>query len=317
MRSGGGSDGMDNAAETAPKSDSAQSGSDDERDLSHDDPERQETDRDIEQDESGLTGHERGQIKDNLRLSAITVFSVIRREGEEELHRPAMSLWFSGIAAGIGISTSVFAQGLLHHAYADHPQRELIAAFGYAMGFVLVVLSRLQLFTENTLTAVLPLLASPNLERLWRTGRLWAIVLAANLLGTFLTALLVNIFADPAHPTVAGMLDVSRKAAEAQGWTALLDGVPAGFFIAAFVWMLPSSKGFEIFVVALFAWLISAGGFAHVVAGSTEMFLLVLHGELPILDAFTLHLAPTLLGNVIGGTGLFALLAFGQIKAEI
>ena len=306
---------MDNAAPT--DSEAPGSAADEERDLSHDDPERQETDRDIEQDESGLTGHERGQIKDNLRLSAITVFSVIRREGEEELHRPAMSLWFSGIAAGIGISTSVFAQGLLHQSFQTHPQRELIAAFGYAMGFVLVVLSRLQLFTENTLTAVLPLLAGPNLDRLWRTARLWTIVLAANLVGTFLTALLVDLFADPTHPTVAGMLEVSRKAAEAKGFTALLDGVPAGFFIAAFVWMLPSSKGFEIFVVALFAWLISAGGFAHVVAGSTEMFLLVLHGELPVFDAFAVHLAPTLVGNVIGGTCLFALLAFGQIKAEI
>ncbi|WP_395391048.1 formate/nitrite transporter family protein [Novosphingobium sp. BL-8A] len=285
--------------------------------LSHDDPSRRKTDRELERDESSLTGHERGQVKDNLRLSAITVFSVIRREGEEELHRPAMSLWWSGIAAGIGISTSIFAQGLLHQSFADHPQRALIAAFGYAMGFVLVVLSRLQLFTENTLTAVLPLLAGPNAERLWRTARLWAIVLAANLVGTLLTALLMDLFVDPAHPTLAGMLEVSRKAAEARGWPALLDGVPAGFFIAAFVWMLPSSKGFEIFVVALFAWLISAGGFAHVVAGSTEMFLLVLHGEMPVLDAFTLHLAPTLVGNVIGGTGLFALLAFAQIKAEI
>jgi hypothetical protein len=130
--------------------------------LAHDDPERRKTDREIERDEAGLTRHERGQIKDNLRLSARTVFSVIRREGEEELHRPAMSLWWSGIAAGIGISTSIFAQGLLHNAFESHPHRDLIAAFGYAMGFVLVVLSRLQLFTENTLTAVLPLLAGPN-----------------------------------------------------------------------------------------------------------------------------------------------------------
>jgi formate/nitrite transporter FocA (FNT family) len=93
--------------------------------------------------------------------------------------------------------------------------------------------------------------------------------------------------------------------------------MPAGFFIAAFVWMLPSSKGFEIFVVALFAWLIGAGGFTHVVAGSTEMFLLAFHGEMPMTEVFVLHLLPTLLGNVLGGTGLFALLAYAQIKAEI
>lgn len=285
--------------------------------LIHDDPERRQSDREIARDEAGLTGHERGQIKDNLRLSARTVFSVIRREGEEELYRPAMSLWWSGIAAGIGISTSVYAQGLLHHAFAGHPQRDLIAALGYAMGFVLVVLARLQLFTENTLTAVLPLLAGPSRERLWRTARLWGLVLAANLVGTFLTAAMLDLLVDPAHPTLMGMLAVARKAGAAEGLAALLDGIPAGFFIAAFVWMLPSSKGFEILVVALFAWLIGAGGFTHVVAGSTEMFLLALHGEMAVGDVFALHLAPTLVGNVVGGTGLFALLAFAQIKAEI
>lgn len=285
--------------------------------LAHDDPERRASDREIARDEAGLTGHERGQIKDNLRLSARTVFSVIRREGEEELYRPAMSLWWSGLAAGIGISTSVFAQGLLHQSFEGHPQRELIAALGYAMGFVLVVLARLQLFTENTLTAVLPLLAGPNTQRLWRTARLWGVVLAANLCGTLLTALMLDMVVDPSHPTLAGMLAVARKAAEASGTAALLDGIPAGFFIAAFVWMLPSSKGFEIFVVALFAWLIGAGGFTHVVAGSTEMFLLMAHGEMPVADIFALHLLPTLLGNVLGGTGLFALLAYAQIKGEI
>ena len=36
--------------------------------------------------------------------------------------------------------------------------RHLIDSFGYSVGFVIVILARQQLFTESTLTAVLPVL---------------------------------------------------------------------------------------------------------------------------------------------------------------
>ena len=69
--------------------------------------------------------------------------------------------------------------------------------------------------------------------------------------------------------------------------------------------------------VIMFTWLIAAGDFTHVIAGSTEMFLLAFNGELGFTEALLLHLLPTLAGNIIGGTGLFAMLAYGQIHAEI
>jgi len=77
-----------------------------------------------------------------------------------------------------------------------------------------------------------------------------------------------------------------------------------------------SLAGFEIFTIVAFAWLISAGGFSHVVVGSAEVFLLVIHGELGFWSGLTTILLPALAGNVIGGTGLFAFLAYGQTEAE-
>lgn len=93
--------------------------------------------------------------------------------------------------------------------------------------------------------------------------------------------------------------------------------MPAGFFIAALVWMLPSAKGSEVIVIILFTWLIAASGFTHVVAGSNEIFNLVVIGEMNIITAFTHHIFPVLIGNIIGGTGLFAVLAYGQIHHEL
>ncbi|HUH94345.1 MAG TPA: formate/nitrite transporter family protein, partial [Casimicrobiaceae bacterium] len=64
-------------------------------------------------------------------------------------------------------------------------------------------------------------------------------------------------------------------------------------------------------------YLIAAGGFAHIVAGSVEAFLLVVSGQLgvgPMLLDFTL---PVLLGNIFGGTALFALLSYAQVMKEI
>ncbi len=283
--------------------------------------ERENTEREIESGNSTLTRRERRRVTANSRLSALTVFSIIRSEGEEELRRPTSSLWWSGIAAGIGISTSVFAQALLYGAFEGNANRWLISSLGYSVGFVLVILSRLQLFTENTLSVVLPMLSEPSWSKLGLSARLWAIVLTANFIGTFLTAFFVIELSGGADGTgaqhVAAMLEIARHAAGAEGLAALGKGIPAGFFIAALVWMLPSSKGFELFVIVLFTTLIAAGGFTHVIAGSTEMFLLVIDGQMPAEHAFLAYLAPTFVGNVIGGTGLFAMLAYGQIHAEI
>jgi formate/nitrite transporter FocA (FNT family) len=281
--------------------------------MSASEPHRPE--RQGERDEESVQ-QKKEEAKEHQRLSAVTVFETIRREGDEELGRPVISLWWSGIAAGIALSTSVLAEGILSRVLVGNPAREVIAALGYALGFVIVILSRLQLFTENTISVVLPVLDKPSGENLWRSARLWAVVLAANLVGTFATALISLKLGTTTPENTAAMLEVSRKVLEQTGWTGLVHAIPAGFFIASIVWMLPSSKSFELITILIFAWLIAAGGFSHVVVGSAEVFLLVIHGELGLWPGLTTILLPALVGNVLGGTGLFAFLAWGQTEAE-
>jgi len=271
---------------------------------------------DTDKGEGASTEEKKADAKEHQRLSALTVFETIRLEGDEELNRPVISLWWSGVAAGLALSTSVLAEAILYRVLAGNPAREVIAALGYALGFVIVILSRLQLFTENTLSVVLPVLDKPSGENLWRSARLWAVVFVANLAGTFVTALISLKLGTTSPENTAAMLEVSHKVLEQTGWVGLIHAIPAGFFIASIVWMLPSSKGFEIFTITAFAWLIAAGGFSHVVVGSAEVFLLTIHGELGFWTGLTTILLPALVGNVIGGTGLFAFLAWGQTEAE-
>ena len=250
------------------------------------------------------------------RLSAVTVFETIRLEGDEELNRPVVSLWWSGVAAGMSMSFSLLTQAILLTSLPEAPWRHLAVSAGYPVGFLMVILGRQQLFTENTLSVVLPVLAKPSGDNLWRSARLWAVVFVANLVGTFATAFISLKLGTTSPENTAAMLEVSRKVLEQTGWTGLIHAIPAGFFIAAIVWMLPSSKGFEIFTITAFAWLIAAGGFSHVVVGSAEVFLLTIHGELGLWTGLGTILLPALVGNVIGGTGLFAFLAYGQTEAE-
>jgi len=93
--------------------------------------------------------------------------------------------------------------------------------------------------------------------------------------------------------------------------------ISAGFLVAAIVWLIPSAQTAAFWVITLLTWLISAGGFVHIVAGSVEAFLLVTNGELSIVRMIVDFLIPALLGNIVGGTALFALIAYAQVMKEI
>ena len=268
--------------------------------------------------EKSLTTKERNSVAEHGNLSPLTVYSIILREGEDELHRPKVSLWWSGVAAGVGISSSVLVEGVIRsNLGSTHPYLTLIESLGYSFGFVLVILCRLQLFTENTITVVLPVLADPTRNRFYCAARLWGLVLVANLVGTFLTAAIgVHGSIFPVE-TLTAILEISRHLAELTPAETFLRGIPSGFFIAAMVWMLPSAKGSEVLVIVMFTWLIAAGDFTHVIAGSNEIFTLVLNGEMNIFTGLIYHISPVFLGNILGGTGLFAMLAYGQVHEEM
>lgn len=266
--------------------------------------------------EKPLPRHEQKIVEQRLPLRSPMVYEVVRQEGESELDRPFLSLWWSGIAAGIAMFTSVLAEGVLRQRLPDVSWRPLVENFGYCFGFVITVLGRLQLFTESTITAVLPLFSQWSGARLVDTLRLWSVVLLANFTGTFITAALVTWTGLVPASHLAGMLQVAQEFAANTPLQGLLFGIPAGFLVAAMVWLMPSAEGSKFSIVVWLAYLLALGDFTHVVVGSAEVALLLFAGSMTPLAAVAL-LMPTLAGNIIGGTGLFALLAYGQVKGEM
>ena len=260
------------------------------------------------------------EVRDVEELSAPrtpVIYEVVRRLGEEEMERPVSSLWWSGIAAGLSISFSVLAEAILLAHLPDAPWRPLVSDLGYSVGFLMVILARQQLFTESTITVVLPVLKDLSPSMVWRMGRLWAIVLAANLAGTLIAALFCSFTPVLSHELYDGMVEVSRKLLEFDMTRMFFAGISSGFLIAAMVWMIPSAESAKFIVITLMTYLIAAGGFAHVVAGSFEAYLLVIAGEWTWWQAIGKFLLPVLAGNMVGGTALFAVLSYAQVKDEI
>jgi len=100
----------------------------------------------------GLTHAERQDVEELSAPRAPVIYEVVRQQGEDELCRPDGSLFWSGIAAGITIMASVIVQGALRQKLPDAPWREAVSGIGYSVGFLMVILGRMQLFTEQTMS---------------------------------------------------------------------------------------------------------------------------------------------------------------------
>jgi formate-nitrite transporter family protein len=263
-----------------------------------------------------LSQGERREVEERTSISAVVVHETVREEGEHELSRPPSALAWSGLAAGLSMGFSLVAQGLLHAYLPRTSWAPLIDNLGYSTGFLIVILGRQQLFTENTLTVILPLLAHPSWSTLWRVARLWAIVLAANLVGAFLFATIVAQTAVFPPQITRSFAEISLHSIQAGFGLTLLRGIFAGWLIALMVWLLPAAQGTRLHIIILITYLVALGGFTHIIAGSIDVFYLVNTGAVSWPSYFTAFMFPTLIGNIIGGVSLVAALNFAQVTAE-
>lgn len=263
-----------------------------------------------------LGGSEGRDARRRVAPSAAVVFEAIRREGASELERPALGLMWSGLAAGLSMGFSFLAEALLQAHLPEADWTPLVSKLGYSVGFLIVVLGRQQLFTENTLTPVLEVANAYTTERLRQVGVLWSVVLAANLVGAFGFALALR-FGAVVSPEQLPVLSEVAAHAVAEPWgPTFIGAVFAGWLIALMVWLLPFAETGRVGVIVVITYLVGLGGFGHIVAGSVETFFLMLGGELGVAAWLGGHFVPVLLGNVVGGVSLVAAINYAQVKVE-
>ena len=267
------------------------------------------------EDAAALDPEERRKATEEEKINALVTHEVIRRDGVKELERPPAALAWSGLAAGLSLGLSMVADGILHAHLPDAPWRPLVSKLGYSVGFLAVIIGSQQLYTENTLKPIVPLMARRTREMLAKVLTLWGVVLAANLVGALLFATVAaytNIFS----PEVKHAFDtIARQTLEGSTMTMFARAVFAGWVIALMVWMLPAAGSSKFLVIVVATWLIGAGQLPHIITGSVEVLYLAMIGGTSLGTYFGHFMLPTLLGNTIGGVALVAALNHAQVVA--
>lgn len=258
------------------------------------------------------------RVEELRPLSSDEMFEVVRLNGVEELSRPTISLAFSGLAAGLAIGFSVIAEAaVVGRLDSDAGWASLVGDMGYTVGFIIVVLGRLQLFTENTITPVLPICHAPTRRNFLALARNWSVVLTANLVGVTIFAAFLMWLPAISHEMREAVVDLGRHSVDGGFFVTMTKGVGAGFLVAALVWVNANSRGASLAAVFVITYVIALCEFSHVIAGTMEIAALVMVDNISLSGAVFGFFLPALIGNVIGGTVLFAFISYGQVYQEI
>ena len=256
---------------------------------------------------------EEEEVEERSAPAGSIVYKAIRKEGEDELKRSTSALAWSGLAAGLSMGFSFVGQALIQGFLPSGKWQPLVVSFGYSLGFLIVVLGRQQLFTENTLTVILPLLTERDRATFMNVLRLWTVVLLANLVGAVLFALVIAK-TEAFEPNVYDAFATLGK--EALGGTfliKLLRGIFAGWLIALMVWLLPFAETGRIWVIIILTYFVGLGHLSHVIAGATEVFFVAATGKAAWSEAVGGYVLPALIGNIIGGVSLVAAINHAQV----
>ena len=244
-------------------------------------------------------------------LTAGEILEQTIEDGREELARGSAGLALSGFGAGLNVSFSAVALGVVG---ALSGGVGLLAYAAYPIGFIFVMLSRQQLFTTNTVTPVVVVLDKDRSE-LTNMLRLWGILFVTNILGALVFAFAVTHTEILPSSALNLLLEEAAHKME-NGFLALvLKGVVGGWLVAFVVWLVAAAQ--DTMSQLLLIWgpvfLIPATGLVHCIAGSSEVMISVFGGETSWGEFLVGFLLPATLGNAIGGVILVTLLNYGQV----
>jgi len=257
------------------------------------------------------------QPETGTRLSALEIHENIRAPAVEELERPASSLLFSSLAAGMLIGFSFLASGFVSY-YAPEPYKHAFASMAYPVGFMFVIMGRSELFTENTLEPVIPLLHKRDAKTLRQMLRMWGLLIVGNMVGAALFAwiLAATTMIEPTlHPTLQKIAGEAMQGGFADVFYKAIFG---GWLIALLAWLLASTVDSiaQLFLIWVTTVPIAAFHFRHSIAGSVEVFYRAASGTSGWVEVLGGFVVPALIGNAVGGVILVALFNYAQVAEE-
>ncbi len=249
----------------------------------------------------------------------LAVFDVALDKGVKRLGRPWLEMLMSGVIGAIHVTFGAVAMAAAAGALDSKTNPKVAALVGalfFPIGFVLLKLSQSELFTENFLIPVVPIIEKKL--PLWTLGRLWSLSLLGNLLGAIIFALIVwaggsmVLGSLPVHH----LLELAHFKMTRPFVGTLVSAVFAGAIITTMTWLVLATKSDMTKLMAIWSciFVMAIGSFTHVVVSTSEVLLGVVYGAKVTFGQWFVKLfVPASIGNLLGGMFLIALLHYLQV----
>lgn len=258
------------------------------------------------------------QIDDSKKYTEI--LSRVIHEGEEIFKIKKRAMFLSAGIGGLEIGFSyVLICTLFFLLKGSVDETTIFRLFGlvYPLGFILVVLGKSALFTEQTSVLALPVL---NGQRtIWELLQIWGIVILGNVLGG-----IVFVFFIAALASELGlfneetMISIGSHVIEHSYWVLFVSAIFAGWLMGLLTWLLNSTVQVltRILIVTLITGTIGFLGFHHSIVGNIEVFGAFLFADDITLSDYLMFLLITLSGNGIGGAIVVGLFKYRIFKSH-
>ncbi|HEV2072163.1 MAG TPA: formate/nitrite transporter family protein [Thermomicrobiales bacterium] len=237
--------------------------------------------------------------------------------GAKRLRRPllgdAITAFTGGMSVSFGAVAMVTAAAAMGGGIDSPSTALLVGSLVFPVGFLILLVGKTELFTENFLLPVAAVLKGRGDLR--QLGSLWGTTLAFNLLGALVFALLISrnhvISPGPAEEMIA----LATHSVNYSLWTAFIKALFAGWLMTTLTWLLVAAVGFgpRIAMIWAIGALIVLGQFNHVIISAAEIFIAMLLGaDITFGDWVMRNFLPALAGNIFGGLVFETMLQYIQ-----
>lgn len=265
-----------------------------------------------------VTVEESIEVLKPLGAEAPEVVDMGAKIGARRLARPLLGDIMTSFIGGLSVSFGAIAMAWADACFGGAPAPSvghIAGALLFPIGFVILLVGKGELFTENFFLPVTAVLERRG--HLMQLLSLWAVSLAFNLLGCLLFAYLITRPGVLAAPVTAQLIELSHHNVTDSLGSSFVRAIFAGWLMTLLTWLLLAAKGIgaRLFIIWAVATLIVLARFNHTVISASEAFMALFAGADITPSQWALrNFLPALVGNVLGGTVMVTLLFYVQAR---
>ncbi|MEO6232692.1 MAG: formate/nitrite transporter family protein [Ferruginibacter sp.] len=282
-------------------------------------PEKIKTEKTTEKDQQVIEDElkKSADLDTNSSKSHGKILAEQLTEALDTYSRSSAGTFYSSLIAGLEIGFSYLLLCTVFTFFSPRYSEEVVfklMALVYPAGFILVVLGRSLLFTEQTSLLSLPFFHKK--ESIGSLLKLWGMVIAGNMIGGFLISLVLLWIGPQLH--IFDKVAVEKIAVHITDYSAqviFVSGIFAGWLMGLLSWLLTSTKDTisKIVIIALITSIMAFTNLHHSIIGNIEVFSGLISSAKITFNDYTIFQVMALLGNAVGGfvfVGLFKYRSF-------